>query len=232
MKRNFLMMAFVCLFTVAALSSCSKDDDDTGNISDNTVVAVVENDSSYPGMIDIVQAEIWSEDGLHVLASAEYKNGGFSLTLPESVNDRYLDPFDEDYIPEAIKISNWDVKTGWIYLEAYNTADVNVGYFYHKTGGWEGELVYASGNVSITGSYTEEDDDGDTRTEKYNLNLKKGWNIVYANETKTGNAYTLESTSTTPAGAKWYFYAYSNESSVSGSRVKTPSLSSKYKIRF
>jgi hypothetical protein len=248
MKRNFFMMAFVCLFTVVALSSCSKDDDDengkSGSIPDNTITATVENGNSYNSQIDIVKAEIWdySTGESHVLASAEYKDGGFKLVLPASVGSQYLELLDEEDIPAGITVSNKNVKSASVYeLDAYKSGD-RAGWLYNETGNWEGSLMYVDGDVTVTGTETDTDsweDSEGTHTEtwiiQYSVNLKKGWNMVYIKETESGNTETIEVTTTAPAGAKWYFEPYSNgsydESSVSGSRVRTPFLSSKQKIR-
>jgi hypothetical protein len=238
MKRNFLMKAFVCMFTVVALSSCNKDDDDGDNGAiDNTLKVAVENGNSLNEKIAVVKLIIWPGDKEY--ASVEYKDGGFTLTLPENLSSQDLGPFDDDDFHYSIKISNENVKYGWAFLEAYKSGRY-VGDFYLKSGDWEGYPVYADGDVSITGTYTEtEEYDGYTRTdtEKYNVNLKKGWNIVYekgqGTENGTTYTYTYEATTTAPVGVKWYFESYDyDESSVSGSRAKTPFLQGKQKLRF
>jgi hypothetical protein len=244
MKRNFLMMALVCLFTVVAISSCKKDDDDDGSIG-NTLTVTVENGSSLNEKIDAVKVEIeygklssydWDT---YEATNAPYSNGGFTLTLPETVSDTYLEAFDAGDFEEGITVSNFNVKTGYAYIEAYK-ADDNTGFFYHGTGtadeDWEGELVYSNGDVSITGSYTDtydwEDSDGvhtETYTEKYNVHLKKGWNRVYEKDTEKGNnTYEEETTTTVPSGAKWYYFDYSSKS-LSSRVSKVSIFSSKRK---
>jgi hypothetical protein len=209
MKRNYLKMAFVCLFTVVAICSCKKDDDDeTGgdsSIKDNTFTVVVENGNSYNELIDVVKLELdevqnSSTVKYSALASAEYKNGGFTLTLPASVSSQYLEPLDDS--PDGVTVSNRNVKFAWINLSAYKS-DSDIGYFYVKSGDWKGGLMYADSNVSITGTETESDEK-DTYTTRYSMNLKKGWNIVYTK----GNNRIYEITTTAPAGAKWYFESY------------------------
>jgi hypothetical protein len=225
MKRNFLMMALVCLFTVVAISSCKKDDDDENNGGiGNTLTVTVENGSSLNGKIDNVKLEIeyaTSNYGLdtYVAASAPYSNGGFTLNLPETVSDTYLIAFDADDLGDA-KVSNFNVKTGSAYLIAYK-ADDDAGYFYHGTSDWESMLMYSTDDVSVTGSYTHSDSwtdsDGvtytETITEKYRVYLKKGWNIVYEKYTEKGNnTYEAEITTTAPSGVKWYHSDYLSKS--------------------
>ncbi|MDR1584027.1 MAG: hypothetical protein LBS55_12375 [Prevotellaceae bacterium] len=242
MKRNFLMMAFVSLFTVVAISSCNKDDDDDGkeggNI-DNTITATVEHGNSYNGKIDSVKAKIYPPKKNSYLvtlvaASTNYSNGGFTLKLPETVSDTYLSAFDDDnfYVDNGITISNRNVKISQTYIEAYKANDV-VGEFYYGTADWYwyGRPTYSNGDVSITGSMTEEhnsDGDGDgvdethTYTTKFNIHLKKGWNMVYGKE----GEYEEEYTTTAPSGAKWYYEDY-YESDTSSQLKKVPFLSSK-----
>jgi hypothetical protein len=243
MKRNFLMMALVCLFTVVAISSCKKDDDDENNGGiGNTLTVTVENGSSLNGKIDNVKLEIGYELlssygwGYYEVASAPYSNGGFTLNLSETVDDTYLEAFDTDDLDDGVKVSNPNVKTGYAEIEAYK-ADYSTGCFYHGTNDWESELMYANGDVSVTGSYTDtetwEDSVGgtitETLTEKCNIHLKKGWNIMYYKGTEKGNnTYEVETTTTAPSGAKWYYVDYSSKS-LSSRVPKVSIFSSKRK---
>jgi hypothetical protein len=222
------------------LCSCSKDEDDeNGNaqVPDNKFTAV-ENGASYNGKIDVVKAEIYSESSSNyiTLASTTYENGGFTLDLPESVSAQYLEGLDvEEDVPEGLTVSNLNVKTGWVDLDAYKS-NSETGYFYHGTGDWEGGLVYFDSDCNMTGSYTDTDTYSEiTYTDKYfyNVHGKKGWNIMYYKETKKGDySYEEEITTQVPAGAKWYFYDYSSDysskqSSVLGSLLKPKTLSAK-----
>ena len=108
--KKYLMMAFVSLFAVAALSSCDKgkdekNDDDGGGtntvIVNNTITATVESGSSYSWNIETVKALVVTEDehdpetGYHHVgyeaATSPYTNGGFTLNLSPTVNSSYLD---------------------------------------------------------------------------------------------------------------------------------------------
>jgi hypothetical protein len=211
MKKKYLKMAFFCLFTVVALSSCNKDEDE-GSI--NTITAVVENGSSYNALIDVVKLEVESSSSsyeLKTLTDAEYKDGGFTIILPESVSSQYLElPFgdDDDIIPKGITVSNKNAKGASAYLIAYKSNKL-VGEFYLESGDWSGGLIYIDSDVSITGTATETETwEGETYTEKFNysVNLKRGWNMVYTKITENSNNFVLEATTTAPSGAKWYFY--------------------------
>ncbi|MDR1338646.1 MAG: hypothetical protein LBK58_01075 [Prevotellaceae bacterium] len=159
--------------------------------------------SGYDGEIDLVKAEVYSENDETTLASVSYTNGGFTLKLPESVSDKYLDNFVKDYLGddyEGITVSNPNVKVCEVNLEAYESgSDNRIGSFYHKTEDWEGDLYYVEADLSITGSSTDEYGD----TSKFsNFHLKKGWNIIYFKHI----GYIYEWTTQVPEGAKWHFY--------------------------
>jgi hypothetical protein len=91
MKRNFLMKVFICLFTVVALSSCDKDDDDekagSGAIG-HTLTVAVEKGNSYNSRIDTVKLTAWDrndEYGRSVEpAGAVYTNGGLRRPFPSA----------------------------------------------------------------------------------------------------------------------------------------------------
>jgi hypothetical protein len=222
MRKNFLMMALVSLFTVVAFSSCSKDEDngngDSSKIEDNKLTVAVEDGASYNSKIDLVKVEIggdYSSDGVwsaHTVATAPYSNGGFTLNLPESVDARYLYDMDDE---EGITVSNRSALIGTVRFAAYKS-DARAGYIYCGTasGEWEAMLVYANADVSITGVSTETDNDEGrsfTYRQKYNAHLKRGWNMVYEKETVTGNVKDYEVTTTAPAGMKWYVGYYGND---------------------
>jgi hypothetical protein len=227
MTRNLLKMAFVCLFTVVAISSCKKDDDDenggNGVIKNNTITAKVVDGLSLDGKVYVVKAEVEYENSngrevTYVAANTNYINGGFTLKLPENVSDAYLTSLssDEFYFPDGITVSNRNVKIGTYdndydhaTLAAYDMSNNMVGRFDHCTANSWSVLLYANGDVSITGSYTKNYTNWEGITYTYtfisNIHLKKGWNMLYEKQTKNGNNTTYESTTTAPSDAEWWW---------------------------
>ena len=119
------------------------------------------------------------------------------------------------------------MKTGWARIVAYKSGK-ETGEFYHETTEWGGELGYANGDVSITGTYTD-----NYGNRQHNVHLKKGWNIIYGKLTIKGNdKYDYETTTTAPAGAKWYYYPYYTEETQGSVSNRIPSLYGKSKTRF
>jgi uncharacterized protein YjdB len=208
-----------CTVTVAATV--------TGLIG-NTVTAVLEDGAEYNSVIDYVKAVAnLDEEGSYLIASAPYSNGGFTLTLPESVDAQYLSPISEDELPQSVTISNSNAKIMNVTLWASKSND-NVGRIYPVTGtlysDWRGILIYADADVSLTGSLTYTSSylspDGEiieeeSGTQTLDVHLKQGWNIAYS---RAVNDSDTEMTSAAPTGIKWYFSAdYVNVDDISGS---------------
>jgi hypothetical protein len=78
---------------------------------------VVEDGNSYNDKIDVVKLEF----GDDAFASAGYTNGGFTITLPESVDSRYLQSINEGGNDiEGVTITNENVKAAMPSSGAYN----------------------------------------------------------------------------------------------------------------
>jgi hypothetical protein len=201
MNRKYFMMAFVSLFTVVALCSCDKDEDekkkDDPVVTDSTVVAgytvtvTVENGNCFNSKIGIVKAYIDVDNADDVeVANAPYSNGGFTLKLQSTISEAYLYAWfeDEDDYLEGVTVSNPNVKIADMDdIDAYKSND-HVGYFYNElSDGWEMWYVYANENLSMTGNGEREeeenydsnqdgdyDDEGDNQyiyTWKYKYNM-------------------------------------------------------------
>jgi hypothetical protein len=219
-------MASVSLLAAATFCACDKDNDKKeDNIATSTIPAGkytinVENGDDYD--IDIVSLGI---DSLEI-CSAPYGKGKFTLDLPETVRNKYLEKFDEEFDTFTellnVKINNPNIKVGigltrlmaWETNYNYNS---QVGNIYHGTDEWEGRLVYVNEDVTMTGSGEDEESRYDDYeiflTYKFSVNLKKGWNIMYIKATnlysKTGKITdrTVEMTTQAPAGAVWWYEA-------------------------
>lgn len=231
MKRNLLTKVFVSLFTVVAVCSCNKNDDD-GSM---TINATVENGSSYN--IDELKAEIGYETrndnvAFYVVASSPYEKGNFTLKLPATVDAKYLIAYDEEDFSSGLTVSNYNALLGFADIYAYESGE-ETGEVVHGTAEWYSRLVYADEKVDITGSFSStEREYGDTYTytEKFNLLLKRGWNIMYLKESsKTSSSssyeYIIEFSTQAPSGAKWYYDAWYSESASSSITKKMPFLS-------
>jgi hypothetical protein len=217
----------------------------TNVVEDNIISVTVENGNSYNSKIDAVKVEI-DVDGENIEVSAPYSNGGFTLKLPTTISDANLEALGNDEYFEGITVSDRNVKVGFINeIDAYK-ANNYVGCFYNESSdGWGIGYVYSNGNVSITGVGMEEykeDNNGDgdyddagelyKDIEKYNIHLKKGWNLYYFKSIERGNDNEFEVTSQAPENKiKWYFEEYLSYTSESSISKKVPALLSKRKVR-
>jgi hypothetical protein len=195
------------------------------------ITAQVENGTAYSN-IKRVRADGYR----YALAVGSYRNGGFSLTIPNKaypeMNIEYFFSYYFDiYSSSGINISNKNASVDIIEsIRGYSSS----------TGEWSGyvgDFIYgkASSNsatftyymftdmdVNITGSGSS-DYYGDIYN--FNMNLKAGWNTVYMTVDANDNI-TMSTASV--SGLKWYFEddVY-NMSSLSVKRLTNKNLNSK-----
>jgi hypothetical protein len=218
--KNFKNVFF--LTALAAVSvvfvGCDKDDDEEGAGIENggfdgKIQATV---STGSVAVDAVKAFVSNEgEDYYEVASGKYENGGFTINLPATVPAKYLEQLFDDGIPKSIKISDTNAKAAAFFgIEAYKGED-EVGSFYYDLevndySSIEAFFIYADRDVTITGSWTETDEEDWTSTETYNVSLKKGWNKMYEKHTasETNQTETSEVTTTELGGLKWSFYSH------------------------
>jgi len=210
MKRvlNFLVIA------VMALSSCKKDDEiETSSVS--VINATIPYDNDYDDWIDVVkllvnvereydpvsQKYVWR--GVEV-AKGDYRNGGFTINLPEKVEN--IKPFDLEMPPKA-KISKKNVLYANSRFIAYDKDDEQVGYFYYihfffcEETIVESGLFYFDRDFTITGSGTE---DGDLWS--FTCNFKVRWNFLYGINSRTSDGViSVKMTTSEPDCMYWNF---------------------------
>jgi len=221
----FVCVVFICSGIV--LTGCSKSDNSSGG-SAISINAQVVNGSNYS--FDNVKAVLYYGNNYeYVVNEANYTNGGFTIKLPATIDNKYLLPVVD--VDEEDQSSNWATVSdntavgNGINFEGYES-DSYMGDFYYGTASQnqtstsisiysaEGTYLYVDKDVTITGSATEtEVTDGITVNIKSTANaaLKKGWNIVYytisisANGNDGTASGTLSITTQDPGGLKWYY---------------------------
>jgi len=209
MKKNLTLLASA-MFFIATLASCSNDDDyNNGHTNGNdngydnggdepppppptppfTLVAQVENGHSLNDRVSYVVA-ITDNVSRHELARASFADGGFTLTLPTSVDTSYLisifDRFDERFI----NVSDSDLKISQIIINGLSASDNRIVEFYYGgvitynmaqlvTG--ETFFFYADRDATVVGTFR----DGHL-SHNIDVSFRKGWNRVYVTFTQTG----------------------------------------------
>jgi len=204
-------------------------DDGEGEIPsgwfDGTITAVVENGNDYNSIISKVSAEVYWEtddDGDYVeIASGNWSNGGFSITLPTPAPKllKSMDGFffDEPHVL-VTEFSDRDAKGTFVSFFAYGTDGRTAGKFeYYKedeNSYIHVEFVYMDRDVTITGIHSV------YSAFIVNLSLKKGWNKVYYSEIETANGLKGGLTTQEASGVKWHFYSWGDDDYYSAPKAK------------
>ena len=221
-RGNFLSKAcFVLLAGFIVFNGCDKDNNDNGGDDGNggtggsgfkiTATNVIN------GSTLVTTVKALADDD--AIAQAPYKNNGFTLELPETVPSKYLELIAEE-LPDGVTISNENLKILYLYdIVGYDEDEDEIGFFYLVEENEDSEYytswMYADSNATIKGE--DKDTDGDDEyIEKYDFNLKKGWNVVYEIYTESYNdstekgVYTSTFTSQKPSGVTftWNFYQW------------------------
>ena len=251
MKKTFLNFGlFLALgLTTAVFNSCDKDDDNDGgtnggNASKITATNVINGSTKIKTVKALAYWESGDSDyGSDAIAQAPYQNNGFTLELPATVGAKYLETIDADDL-EGISVSDKNFKSCFLDdLRGYNGDDDEIGYFYLEEENDDSEQytswIYVDRDVTIKGESKEIDEEYDQEyIEKYDLTLKKGWNLVYDSYTesyKNGrDVYSSTMSSKKPSGVNytWNFYddyVYSSASVALKSAKNSKSFSSKLK---
>jgi len=182
MSNHFKKYALLLIAGVVICSmSCKKDSKDDGGEGSGFVI---EAKNVINGNDDIVtvKAIMETDDDLYDLATGKYKNGGFKITLPTPLNNKYLLGVEED-LEEGVTVSDPNAKIGGVsYISGYDKNNHEIDLFQclgvASNGYWYIFYTYVDRDVAITGSYTYEDDEL-YETGVYDMALKKGWNVTY-----------------------------------------------------
>ena len=258
MKKTFLKIGlFAALgLTVAAFNSCkdNKPGPDNGiggsTNPDGSFTVMATNVINGSAQITTVKAlAYWSsgnwEDGDYeygedVIAQAPYSTNGFTLKLPATVAAKYLYGIDEDELL-GVTISDRAVKMrSFSGFSGFDKDENEIGYFYlgEETDDSEHVAVwlYADRDVTIKGEEKEIDEDyNEEYIRKFDLQLKKGWNVVYesgieSTDNSTGrDVYVFSVTNKKTAGVNyaWNFHDY-NSPDLSSAQVKSATKKSAF----
>ena len=203
----------------------------------------------YNSSSDIVTAKVilyyYDDYDTHnedVIVSVPYQNNGFKIELPANLDSKYLKSLSDIFENTDINVSDRSAKCyGYLEdIEGYDKYKDNIGWFSLNNGyhlidwgwdEWNGSCItwlYVDKDVIIEGSdynkyvynYPDNSRCVDIIEEHFDLNCKKGWNVMYYSysysynysETTntTTNTYIYRYTSQKPSGIdyNWYYYSY------------------------
>lgn len=197
------LTAFAVIFSTSFMA-CNKDDDDNkgndGISGEPSIVEAKSIDGDCSGVATVkVVVELLLEDV--VIATGEFKNGGFKIQLPETIPGSDLMPVDDWF--DIDLVSDESAKISW--------CEPDHVYGYDKDGDFVGDFAFINGvyideGVYILRIYADRDFTvkGNDYYSYYDCTFKKGWNIVYFDE-EEGTA-----TTTKPSGKtlRWKFFRY------------------------
>ena len=215
-SKNFLRTICFALFaTSIILGGCRgddnvDDDDDDDSVFDRHITAKIENASDFS---DVTKVKIlaWDNGNEIVLATADFKDGGFTLNLPERVNSNLLYLI-EDYF-SMVTISNKNAK--WrsiVVIHGYNKDDEYVAFFRLANEQYNSEFyckyLYVDSYLMITGDQYYFSNGSLALIEVYDISLKKGWNVLHETRSYTEEGVLQSEFRTSPAieGMKWFGY--------------------------
>jgi hypothetical protein len=215
MKKHFLNIGwlFVAVLTISVFNSCKDEPNIAFVIKAENVIgaplgvrtAAVEwfkcnDDASF------CEAILYSE--------APFRNSGFELRLPGNISAEHLTPISEDVlggVSISNKNANWIIAMQEISILGLDALDNPIGGFFYgfifetmtqlqlTYAGW----AYVDRDVNVNGIIR----DG-AYTERFDLNLKKGWNTIYVNYVLNTRSATFAVTTRPPANAEfeWRFF--------------------------
>ena len=221
MKKFCLFSMMLCLSACLVFTSCDKDKDNE-NPSGGAVSKIegtVVNGDDYDvdvikGLVEYSVGTTWSEVEI---ASSDFISNKFSIDLPATLDDKYLELFSNDF--KGANLSDENVKSVFLNLDGYKSnkyveyldyvrmPDISATKitFYYSV------YMYVDRDVNVTGTNVVGESSYEY-TEKFNMNLKKGWNLMYMTDVyeriSEDDYINIENYTTTPiSGYKWYFDA-------------------------
>jgi len=185
------------IFAATVVTSCKKDDAElvSGAFDGKISMASVENPDEHFSHAQVVQVrvmEYFSPSTTYV--SANYNGGGFTLTLPQTMNDGDLYSIEEDVIFPIENVSDKKARIAIVNIYAYDADNEMIGGFFESND---------ANNVGVLYVYT--DRDVTVRGKWHSVSMKRGWNKVYEEFHLSG----LDVVSTKPLeGLKWFYFSY------------------------
>jgi len=240
MKKNLTILTIAVV--VIGVLSCDRDNDNgNGNGTKPapfTITAVVYNGNDYNNLISgVVAKSITRSYAMEVIASANYFNGGFTITLPATLDDKFLfsNPFSR-LEASGFTISDKNARVTHFFdgmTVLANSGDNEIiGLFVHRDlnnfdAHLEGFFMYADRDVTITGTHRSVTPGGLNHTETWLVFLRKGWNKVYFKGTSEEQEITsMYVTEPIFGELNWYFFEifWDNFAGIPGSAEAVPSV--------
>jgi hypothetical protein len=219
------------LLSCVFLIGCKKENDDTLSvvaIVDGKITAKIENASKYSDVVEVKLMGYDFGDGTPELARGDWKDDGFTIELPKTLDPNYLRALvNNDGLiintPSTMTISNKNVKFVIANFKGFDKdGNVFTNFYPYNPYNKDGKrisLIYVDSDVTISG-YNKTDvighcDGGDMylevlciweKTTTYSIKWEKGWNVWCLSSSESIKKRTMtEKWSTIPVSKlKWY----------------------------
>ncbi len=207
-----LVMWVAALGVAAVLSACGSSS--TSGEAARTIAGQV---ADYSGPAGVLEADMNTdrETPASIGTGAISADGNFSLELVDAVAESALYTLEFDEACTGVSVSNPDVKGASVSEFSVMAAGETAGYLVLMSENSDTEVdseaqivwLYVDQSTTVRGTCEYADSFGVER-DTYNLNLKKGWNIVSlesnydeANDTTESRLYNGKA-----SGVKWFYY--------------------------
>jgi hypothetical protein len=201
MKILLSILAFL-LFACSGENSAGGN---SNNIEEDPSVITATNVNNSSSLIATVKAELYWEtydpsfnSGYDILAETSYQDNSFVLELPvtPTVHLRSINVPDDYTVSD--KTAKW---TNGVIINAYNKEGNEVGAF-SLTGDGIVYWIYVDKDVRVKGETRGlNEEENKEYIEKFDLDLKEGWNVMYINnsigENESINTFTTKKTANT-----------------------------------
>ena len=199
-RLNFLRFLLLLALGMATVCfhSCKKDDADlvSGAFDGKITVTGIENPDEHAMHAQVRQVRVMEYfSPSTTFASANYTDGGFTLTLPQTVSDGDLYSIEEEdsTFPNE-NVSDKNARIAIVDIYAFDGDNKRIGGFYESND---------ANNVGVLFVYA--DRDVTVRSKRHSVSMKRGWNRVYEQYQMSG----LDIVSTEPLeGMKWFYHPY------------------------
>ena len=162
-------------------------------------------------VIDEVRAIVRIDHKDIVIFSIPFENGSLNVELPEEMDSKLLTPIGKILDYTDVEISNENANAiGILRLYAFKN-NVKIGYFefsekvsdFQNSTSFDAYFLYVDTDVKITGTHN---DRWFSAEYSIDLNLKKGWNMVYTITKITDSTFDIIVTTQKPdIELQWHF---------------------------
>ncbi len=201
--KKVLFATLAAVFALASFTACDKDDNKgkgNGGRDKGTKVEIPGNVEDADDVVKV--AAVYKKEGaIDIAASATLADGKFIVMLPETVADSKLSLDDMENLPEGVTADATDVKTVRVDFIGMDADDEQLGKYFIEGDNIYANYLYSNKAVKVTGE--SELENGDIMV--YDLDLKKGWNLVFEMDEDEDDVTTTTITNTKPGNIAWLF---------------------------